>query len=202
MATIATMRAIPFGGDASQKKLGAKAYKAAFHGFFKDFGSRMKEFYPRYKEKVSFIFSDFENEPWRLALIKAITDAQSRDCRIGKFEFVNHKDKNGRGYPCQAADLFAYRNRQKMETIYESGKWQSMRLLDLMFARTGRPRNLPLARLRTLSDSEWSDWVTRLRTEKKEHESRNVGNGQKSHFLPLRHSLALRTFLGLPTISG
>lgn len=196
MAIIATTKAIPFGGSASEKKLGRpKSYKAAFDMFFCDFRNVMKDFYPKYRDKVSFFFSDFENEPWLLILNRAGKDAQHRDSRITELDFVNHKTYNG--LPCQAADLFAYKNRQTMETAYDSGHYNSMKLLDFMFSRTGSRADHPLAKLRTLSDSEWRDMVNKLRNERKifELENNAPGKTKTNFFYPLRHSSMVIDFL-------
>ncbi len=196
MAIIATGNgAIPFGGNASEKKLGQKAYKSAFDSFFDDFRNVMKDFYPRYREKVSFFFSDFENESWLLILNKSIKDAKWRDGRIAEFKFIDHKTYNGA--PCQAADLFVYANRQKMETTYDSGQWHSMKLLDFMFSRTGSRENHPLSKLRTLSEGQWSDMVNQLRIERKTFEAQNnsPGKPKTNFFHPLRHSQTAMDFL-------
>lgn len=195
MAIIATTKAIPFGGSARQKQLGLKSYKAAFDSFFYDFGEVMKDFYPRFRGKVFFFFSDFENEPWLLALNKASKDAQHRDSRIGELAFIDPYALNG--YPCQAADLFAYKNRQTMQAAYDSGHHDSMRLLDFMISRTGSRPNHPLSKLRTLSASEWRDMVNKLRIEKRDFEIKNnaLGNPKPDFFRPLKHSSLVKDFL-------
>jgi hypothetical protein len=198
MAIIATTKAIPFGGDASQKQLGQKkSYKAAFDSFFKDFGSVMKDFYPKFKEKVSFFIADFENDPWLLALNKSKKDASHRDSRIGELAFVNPYSEDGHGYPCQAADLFAYRNRQVMQSAYDSGSYSPMKLLDFMFSRTASRPNHPLSELRTLSDFEWRDMVNKLRVEKRAFEDRNkaMGGSKDNYFRPAKHSSMVVDFL-------
>lgn len=196
MAIIATTKAIPFGGSASEKKLGkSRAYQEAFKEFFSDFRDLMKDFYPRYKEKVSFFFSDFENEPWLAALNKARKDAIHRDSRIGELAFIDPESHNG--LPCQAADLFAYKNRQTMERSYDAGHYNSMTLLDFMFSRTGSRGNHPLSKLRTLSVPEWRDMVNKLRSERRLFETKNniPGKSKTNLFAPLKHSPMVKDFL-------
>lgn len=199
MAIIATTKAIPFGGDASQKKLGKnKSYVAAFDSFFEDFGGMMKDFYPKFKEKVSFFIGDFKNKPWLLALNKSKKNASHRDSRIGELALLDPYSEDGHGFPCQAADLLAYRNTQVMGPAFDTGHYTPMKLLDFMFSRTGSRPNHPLSKLRALSDSEWRDMVNKLRIEKREFETRNkaLGGSKDNYFRPIIHSPMVKDFLG------
>jgi hypothetical protein len=203
MATIASEKAIPFGGYASIKRNQgegarsyAKTYKLAFEQFFEDFDTTMHEHFKEQNDRVSFFFDENENEEWIGILNTNIKAAQNRNPRIAGWTSV--KSKEERGMPCQAADLFAYRNRQTAETIYELDRYISLRLLDLIIGRNGFPVNHPANKLSTMSFDDWSGLVGTLRFEKWLIETPRRPDGKPiQQFYPIRHSKLLRKLLNL-----
>jgi hypothetical protein len=132
MALVASEKAVPFGGNGSIKRIQGenarsygKTYKIVFQNFFIDFDSALKQHFPSHKGNVSFFFDDNQNEEWIKILNATIKAAQKRSSSIGTYAFVKRKDD--RGIPCQAADLFAYVNRQNTETIYEANQYTPLR---------------------------------------------------------------------------
>jgi hypothetical protein len=143
MAIAASSGPIPFGGFSSIKMLyGGRtdkeahrgSYERAFDEFFHCFSSTMDRHFPHEREKVSFFFDDNENKEWIGILNRAIKKAKKRDGRIA-YKYVLIDGKSPRGMPCQAADLFAYVDRQLQETIFETGSFQKSRLLDIIVSR-------------------------------------------------------------------
>ena len=124
--------------------------------FFEDFNVTMQEHFRRYKGKVSFFFDENGNEEWIAILNTVIKAARNLNPQIGEPSFVDNK--TDRGIPCQAADLFAYINRQKTETMYESDRYSSMRLLDLIIGRNAFPPDHIISKkLATLRQDQWAE---------------------------------------------
>jgi len=177
MAIVASSGPIPFGGNASVKMIYGKSptkshlnkiYKKAIYQFFSDFRAAMDEHYPLEKEKVAFYFSDIKNEEWISILNQTIKDARHHESRIGDCFFL--RDKDHRGIPCQAADLFAYINRQNSANIYEAGHKLPLRILDLIIGRHAFPKGHPGYELCKLSDDSWQELIADMRRDKKEIE--------------------------------
>ncbi len=82
---------------------------------------------------VSFVFEDKEDEQWRTAVKSVYTSYRNHDPRFHSLEFVSRH--NPAHSPVQAADLYAYRVRQKVDKS-ESGAPQAWNDLDeILFAK-------------------------------------------------------------------
>jgi hypothetical protein len=196
MAVVASSGPIPIGGYVSIKRLysgrtdkeaHAGSYQQAFEQFFDNFSSSMDDHFPGSKEQVSFFFDENKNEEWIGILNSAIKKERKRDPRIGEYTQID--DKTYRGMPCQAADLFAFANRQVTQTIFESDSYVPQRLLDFIIARHALEPNCPLAKFYAqFSNEEWLALVQSLRACKKLKESRDVILGlPEEQFYPFRH---------------
>jgi hypothetical protein len=138
MAYVASLGPIPFGGGVAQKRFNStkEAYEAAFDAFFGDFREQMDKHFPNEKEQVSFFFDRNGSDEWISILNTKIEIAWQRDSRIAK-EYIPIDDKTYRGMPCQAADLFAFVNRQNLETCFDADRYFNHRILDLIVGRKG-----------------------------------------------------------------
>jgi hypothetical protein len=192
MAIVASSGPIPFGGGESVKmRFGNRptkqnfntTYKYAFRTFFSDFSSTMENHFPREKDKVSFFFSDIDNSNWISILNNSIMQARKDDNRIGGYDFIDPKKYDG--IPCQAADLFAFANRQNLETMYEAGYYLPQRILDLIISRQIYPESHPYSALAKLNEDEWRWLVNDMRQMKKIFEiSREILGESKKQFYP------------------
>jgi hypothetical protein len=102
--TVSCCPIIPFGGNAAVKMVHGdnptprdldETYHRTFSTFFVDFGLQMNQHFPNEKEKVTFFFSDIDNESWISILNRRIKSAQKADKRIAEYAFID--PKSGRG---------------------------------------------------------------------------------------------------------
>jgi hypothetical protein len=203
MAIVASSGPIPFGGNASVKMIFGKSptkvelnkiYKKAFYRFFSDFKATMNDHFPGENEKASFFFSDIRNKEWILILSQVIKDARSHDSRIGECSFIS--DRDYRGSPCQAADLFAYINRQNSANIYDAGHNLPLRILDLIIGRCAFTKSHPGYELRTLKNEEWRELIEDMRKEKRDFEISRVilGEPKQEYYPTLIHPFFKKLF--------
>jgi hypothetical protein len=194
MALIAGSGPVPLGGNVSQKmtvgpnldKWGRKKlYRKVFYTFFDDFKITMEEQFPNESEKVSFIFSEITNDDWMVVLSQVIKDVRNHNPAIGEYSFIEPYSE--RGIPCQAADLFAFVNRQNSSNMYKDGHVRRMRILDLIIGRHAFPKSHHGYALRTIPQNEWRELVMDMRKQKKEFESQNQQAGaEKQIYYPTR----------------
>jgi hypothetical protein len=192
VAIVASSGPIPFGGGESVKmRFGNQptkqnlntTYKYVFRTFFSDFSLTMDNHFSAEKDKVSFFFSGIDNSNWVSILNNSIEYARKVDGRIGGCEFVDPKKYEG--IPCQAADLFAFVNRQNLETMYEAGYYLPQRILDLIIARRTFPESHPYSALARLNEDEWRWLVNDMRKMKMDFEiSREILGEPKKQFYP------------------
>jgi hypothetical protein len=203
MAIVASNGPIPFGGNASVKMIFGenptklqlnKIYKRAFYRFFSDFKDAMNEHFPSGTGKVSFIFSEIENKEWISILNRTIKDARNHDPRIGELTFVSFKDFQG--IPCQAADLFAYINRQNSANMYEAGHQLPPRILDIIIGRHVFPKGHPCYELQKLNNDEWRELIADMRREKRNLEIswKILGESKREYYPTLIHPFFKRLF--------
>jgi hypothetical protein len=206
MAILVGSGPIPFGGNVSQKLTTganptphevAKLYRKLFYTFFDDFKNVMNDHFPNESEKVAFFFSELNNDVWTKILSQIIKDARHHNPIIGEYTYLNPKCQSGSGIPCQAADLFAYVNRQNSSNMYEAGMVRRMRILDLVIGRFVFPKNNPSHILRSVPDKEWRGLVADMRQEKKKFETENQKpGGSKPEYFPTLHHAGLRKLFG------
>jgi hypothetical protein len=192
MAIVASSGPIPFGGNVSQKKtVGANPdkfsqawlYRQMFYQFFGDFKLTMDDHFKDETEKVSFFFSENNNENWIKILSQVIKDVRHHNPIIGEYSFMEPKTE--RGMPCQAADLFAYVNRQNSSKMYEEDRARSMRLLDLMIGRQILGKAYWFMRpLIELPENEWRELVADMRKQKKEFDLKK--ENKDDYYKPIR----------------
>lgn len=127
--------------------------------------------FPKFKGRASFFFDDNKNDDWITVLNKVIKCWQDKDKRIGEYASVKMKEE--RGIPCQAADLFAYVQRQQLQTDFDTDKVQPSRLLDLIISRNAFSKNDPRNRLALLPESKWRDLIRTLREYKRKMDATN-----------------------------
>jgi hypothetical protein len=191
LAIVASREAVPFGGYVSvrmlkKERVNPQPYRTAFEMFFEDFTTQMNLHWPNFKNKVSFYFDDNQNDNWIAVLNQVIRSKQRKDSRIGEAAFV--KSKDNRGIPCQAADLFAYVNRQNTETIFEQQQYQPSRILDLILSRNAFPKTHPSRRFSTLTETQWENLIKAFREDKKTMDISNVVLGNpKQPYHPFSH---------------
>jgi|ERR1035441_46905 hypothetical protein len=168
MAYVASLGPIPFGGGVAQKRFDSQeeAYESAFEIFFGDFTEQMDKHFPNEKEQVSFFFSRNRNKDWISILDRQIETAWNRDNRIAK-EYTPIDDKTYRGMPCQAADLFAFVNRQNLESCFDADKYFNQRILDLIVGRKGFVGIHPFSPLSNMTDDKWYALIQDMRKRKK-----------------------------------
>jgi hypothetical protein len=192
MAIVASSGPIPLGGNVSQKQIvglnpnefqRAKLYRLMFYQFFGDFKFTMDDHFKKETEKVSFFFSEIKNEPWIKILSQVIKDVRHHNQIIGEYSFIEPKTE--RGMPCQAADLFAYVNRQNSSKMYEEGHARSLRLLDLIIARQILAKQYWFMRpLIEMPDDEWRELVADMRKQKREFDAQNKNKDE--FYRPIR----------------
>jgi hypothetical protein len=172
MAIVASRGPIPFGGNASVLMLPERSldeiYAGALRRFFCDFTDQMNEHFPEEKGRASFFFSQIGDANWKSILVKELTSAKITDRRIGEYFFVDHKDDSG--IPCQAADLFAYVNRQITETMYQARRPVPQRILDIVISRHAYPKGHPFKVLSTLEEGVWEGLIKEMRDQKRNME--------------------------------
>lgn len=197
MAIIASGGPIPFGGNVAQNQIAgpnpnkfkkAKVYRKIFYTFFSDFKDTVNHHFPKETEKVSFFFSDIDNEDWIRILSQIIKDARHHNPLIGEYAFVDpYETKNDRGLPCQVADLFAYVNRQHSSNMYEAGHILRPRLLDIIIGRHAFSASSPLGDLSKMPEKDWRELVADLRKAKKEFETNSpMVGGKKQVYHPTK----------------
>jgi len=188
MAYVASLGPIPFGGGVAQKRFNSKkeAYESAFDAFFGDFADRMDNHFPNEKEQVSFFFDKNGSKEWISILDSQIEIAWQRDNRIAK-EYTPIDDKTDRGMPCQAADLFAFVNRQNLESCYSVDRYLNQRILDIIVGRKGFVGMHPFSPLSTMPDEKWYVLIQDMRKRKKEFDlaRRKLGLKPKQYY-PVR----------------
>jgi hypothetical protein len=174
MAVVASSGPIPFGGNASVKMVHGtqpkkdnlnETYGRALSAFFADFTAQMNRHFPNENSEVSFCFDKNDSPDWIAVLENTSNRARKSDPRIGGYRFVDSESYEG--IPCQAADLFAYVNRQNNETVYERQFYGPQRILDIILAKQSWPEWHPFSVLKTMSDVEWRNLVTELRGRRK-----------------------------------
>jgi hypothetical protein len=196
MALIAGSGPVPIGGNVSQKKTVGpnpnkfqikKLFRQVFYQFFGDFKLTMQEQFQDEQGKVTFFFSDNDNDDWILILSQIIKDARHRNPQIGGYAFIDPYCSSDRGLPCQAADLFAFVNRQNSANMYEAGHVRRMRILDLIIGRHAFPKHHPGHALTTIPEDEWRELVADMRKQRKEFESQNQKlDVEKRTYFPTR----------------
>ncbi|HTR40170.1 MAG TPA: DUF3800 domain-containing protein [Pseudomonadales bacterium] len=197
MAFVASTGPIPFGGDAAQKrrKTQDEAFEAAFECFFADFTTQMNDHFPNETEKTSFFLSENQNEKWIHIQNKVIKEARKTDPRIGEATPINpYDEKDSRGIPCQAADLFAYVNRQNMSPMYDMDTVTPHRILDIIVARKGFIAHDHAFRIfAEMNDDDWYALIQDMRKAKKHFDSVRAKVGApKAQYYPLREHPFIR----------
>lgn len=190
MAFVASTGPIPFGGDAAQKRRNSQqeAFEGAFKMFFGDFTIQMNDHFPNETEKTSFFFSDNENDNWIQIQNKIIKEERIRDPRIGEATHVNpYDEKDDRGLPCQAADLFAFVNRQNMSPMYDLDRVRPHRILDIIVARKGFiAHDHPFRIFAEMDDDSWYAIIQDMRKFKKDFDGARAKAGlPKMQFFPI-----------------
>lgn len=193
MAVISSSGPIPFGGNVSQRlTIGpspdsfqtAAMYREMFYDFFADYKDVMDVYFPKETGKTSFFFSDIDNDVWIRILNQVMKDVRQNNPSIAG-EYTPIDPYSERGMPCQAADLFAYVNRQNSANIYKSGRVLRPRLLDLIIARQLYRVHPVLCILPQMPESEWRALVTDMRKQKREFEEKHIEiAGKKPIYYP------------------
>ena len=185
LAMVAARGPVPFGGNAHPEK-NPDPYKKSLEQFFEDFSFSMTEHWPEFVEKVDFFFEENENTIWKTTLNSVITSYQRIDSRIGGYSFAKWNDFK-HGLPLQAADMIAYVSRQAAERLYETGKLQPQRIIDLILFKNLRPKNHPW-HYGDMSLLQWELLIMELRNNKKIWDMTNKVMGKKKQpYYPLFH---------------
>jgi hypothetical protein len=195
MAFVAGSGPIAFGGNAPQKQRenAQIAYGEAFDNFFADFTGQMNVHFPSEKETTTFFFANNEDDSWRNILDSKIKLAWQRDARIAKeYRMIDpYNSTDGRGMPCQAADLLAFVNRQNISTIYDEGL-KHCRILDIIIGRKAVTEGA-LEPLRNMEDGEFYDLIQDMRQAKKKFDgARQRIGSKKAIFYPAKEHPYIR----------
>jgi len=195
MAITASLTAIPFGGGHALKRMAPGAttsemYTIMFEQYFSDFSDTMNVLFPKFNGKASFFFDDNNNENWIAVLNKIHKAWREKDSRVGEYTSVKKGDE--RAVPCQAADLFAYVQRQQLEIVFDKDEIQPSRVLDLIISRNAFPKNHPKYKFALMPETKWRDLIRQLRDYKRKMDATNKIMGTPKQPYSLYNHPALR----------
>jgi hypothetical protein len=128
-------------------------YRQCLHKFFEEFIKDVEKQWRYWKEPVSFVFDQNDDEDWNDAVTSAFTEAKARDSRIAQLTFA---DKKLSPYlPLQAADMLAYRQRQLLEKMLNPNvSFPKLSKLDDQLIKPSYLKSSPEYVVKTLLDSK------------------------------------------------